>query len=291
MGSSKYRYYLITRFNLRMRYTVTKDLAKIDVATDEKYLAERVNIFKKYTVPSIASQTSKDFEWIIFFDIHTPEQIKQQIESINKGYFRAFYLQDASEQNIVLNEVFHEHEVDFIATTRLDNDDAVNINFVQKVHETIQANELRNYAFGFENGIAYDLKHKIASKYCFPLNHFLTLVEPISDQTKCAFAYKHTEIDKYVQFDSIKEDFMWLELEHGKTISNNYMPAKFSTLVKDGALLGEKFGCEVEIKKGINNFFYMLFLLPINGIKLLKGYGFKTFFRKLKNKILTGYGE
>ena len=48
---------------------------------DPEWLKGRQTLFEKFCLPSVLSQTNKDFEWILVADERTPEEFKKVIEA------------------------------------------------------------------------------------------------------------------------------------------------------------------------------------------------------------------
>lgn len=288
-----FKHYVITRFNIKFSGTKNKYLSGIDVSCDEEYLSKRFEIFHQFTYPSMKGQVCKNFEWLVFFDTQTPEKYKKIIEECQKDcpeFLPLFIDNDAQFQEAV-DKIFEMSNAEYIATTRIDNDDAVNVRFVEAIQTYIREIGMGRYAFGFSDGIQYDTKRKIASTYHFPLNHFTTMLTPIQTQTQTIYAFNHTKIAENIDFRNVMEtEPMWLELVHGSNVSNR-MHTKTSLLVKDPKILEQLFCCAIPICLDLKNRLYVVFLAPINGFRLLHSYNFKTFLRKAWNKLRNGYGE
>ena len=48
---------------------------------DPKWLTERQTLFEKFCLPSVMSQTNKNFEWILIADVRTPEVSKKVLKA------------------------------------------------------------------------------------------------------------------------------------------------------------------------------------------------------------------
>lgn len=62
------RHFILTRFNLRLW---TKDKKQQPTRTSE-WLEKRFQLFETFCLPSIKSQSVKNFKWIVLFDESTP---------------------------------------------------------------------------------------------------------------------------------------------------------------------------------------------------------------------------
>lgn len=74
------KHFIATRFNLKIEeWNTAKDGS---VVLTEKWLEERFNLFEKYCFPSVANQSIKNFYWLIFFDVSTPDIFKNELRNI-----------------------------------------------------------------------------------------------------------------------------------------------------------------------------------------------------------------
>ena len=94
----QYLHFVITRFNIPARYAGRRNpaVAAIDPKTDEAYLDGRMALFEKYTFPSLAGQTNKEFKWLVLFSDQTPQKYVDRLNQLKKGndWFCPLYLKD-----------------------------------------------------------------------------------------------------------------------------------------------------------------------------------------------------
>ena len=70
------RHYILTRFNLRLW-----PHNKVGEETQtEEWLRRRVELFERYTLPSVVAQTCQDFVWIILIDWDSPQWFLDKIK-------------------------------------------------------------------------------------------------------------------------------------------------------------------------------------------------------------------
>ncbi len=154
-------------------------MSKIDITSDENYLDDRFQLFFKYTVPSVISQTWKDFLWYVFFSDRTPDKYKNITMELREKHQNIFavYLSENESCTEFLLEEFKNLEKQLILTSRIDNDDAFAKDYMKAVHERAKTYQNKNnVVLVIENGLQYDEKYKILSNYHFPLNHFTTMM-------------------------------------------------------------------------------------------------------------------
>lgn len=95
-----FQHFIITRFNLRRAdWKTTKNS---DEVLSETWLKNRFTLFENYCILSVKKQKNQNFKWLVFLGINTPEIYKEKIEEVNT--------------------------MDYIITSRLDNDDSLHSN-------------------------------------------------------------------------------------------------------------------------------------------------------------------
>lgn len=60
---SWFDHFILTRFNVRVPGWARQ--------TDDDWLRNRISLFERYCVTSVANKTSKEFRWLVFFDVST----------------------------------------------------------------------------------------------------------------------------------------------------------------------------------------------------------------------------
>lgn len=176
-----YKHIITTRFNVPTSiWTVTREGAK---PLSEEWLKDRFEIFQKYCLPSFKNQSNKNFMWLVFFDVNTPEKYRSEIEKMQKelSLFQPIFVQNFEEMHRKALEIiptFFEDNTQFLISTDIDNDDLLHRDFVATVQQKFEP----------KNDFVIDLKRglqltKIAEKKAFinvfymAANPFVSLVE------------------------------------------------------------------------------------------------------------------
>jgi len=84
-------------------------------------MAQRYELFTRFTLPSMQGQVCQDFTWFVLVDPETPGHFKQQLEDIAPANMRIVYLAE-SQLVFLKREIQHAGKV--VITSRIDNDDA-----------------------------------------------------------------------------------------------------------------------------------------------------------------------
>ncbi|MDR0605815.1 MAG: putative rhamnosyl transferase [Bacteroidales bacterium] len=224
----EYSHFLLTRFNLKL-WQQDKNGKKTHSDT---WLAERFRLFETYCLPAIAAQTCKNFRWIVLFDSDTPYIYKRKIDLYKTKceQFIPLFLrkEEASGYTTFLNEQIRQLVVDdskCIITTRLDNDDAVNVNYIAEIQRIIGNQNVKNeFCLSFSWGLQYFEKWSFAVRIKFPNNHFISLIEPnkVNYKLKNVYEIEHLKVKYSCEVLNINnKDNAWLEVVHSLNASND----------------------------------------------------------------------
>jgi len=263
-NSQEIRHFILTRFNLLLW---NKDKKGERVRT-KKWLEHRFELFERYCLPSIVGQTCQDFQWIVLFDSTTLEIFKNKIADYQRQcpqlipvfvrpergkYFAQIFrdevvkrvreVQDSSRIKELENFTSQQR----VLTTYLDNDDVLDISFVEDVQR--RAAELTDGAF-----ITYDKGYQLFTDYnymlrvCNPRNHFMSVVERGDVATlKTIYGYgSHYYVEELerVSVEHVKNQPMWCEVIHEKNMDNDAYFLFGARLVKEQEFLREKYAIE-----------------------------------------------
>jgi hypothetical protein len=212
----KFRHAIITRFNVRYRETAHKWLEAKGV--NPLWLAERFDLFEKYCLPTVLAQTCQEFVWFIYFDSATPPVFIERAHRVRAGRdnIRIVFC-DVYDQGLLERDLRGElvPEPEWLLTTRLDNDDGLQRDFVKRLHETLRFSGTE--ALNFPNGIVYAGRRTYL--YRHESNAFLSLLEPFDDFKTVLFV-QHPEMPKVAPVRQIEGDPAWLQVVHQSNISN-----------------------------------------------------------------------
>ncbi|WP_235038169.1 glycosyltransferase [Microbacterium sp. 18062] len=120
---------LLTRFNLP-----TPGPESL-VRSREGWLRERIELFERYTVPSVRRQTVQRFRWIVYLDPQSPEWLIERLTPfIRDGVFTPLYREAVSWQDVAADaRTITGAAGSVLLTTNLDNDDAIADDFVERL--------------------------------------------------------------------------------------------------------------------------------------------------------------
>ena len=268
--------FILTRFNLLLW---NKDKGGELVRTT-KWLKHRFLLFEQYCLPSIVNQTSKNFEWIVLFDSTTPEKFKIKIAEYQEKCPQLIPVYVEPKKGRFFAEIFREEvakrvTTERVITTYLDNDDALNVRFVEDLQQRMQSLPDGTFIF-YTNGYQFFTDHKYLMKIHYPRNHFVSVVESSNPVTlKTIYGYgSHYYIDKIkdARIEYVKDLAMWCEVIHKKNMGNDayFLGAR---MVKDAEVLKRDFALDKIIRYSVG--LYIFRFLPRYGKTLLRRIGYR----------------
>ena len=217
----QFNHFFLTKFNVRS----FKDLRP---GCQPEWLEKRFKLFDQYCFPSVSSQSNQNFQWLVFFDVDTPEPFKQKIaEYANKWKnFVPVYLDCPLPYGEFPDEVravvrnYIPADCEYLITTWLDNDDAIHKDYVQMIQDNFaqQDGETLNFFFGYqlaEGKLYFDFELA---------NHFISLIEKYNPESfNTCLCRPHKEL--YEVCKSAQKVFCkpaWIEVVHGSNYMNVY---------------------------------------------------------------------
>lgn len=223
-----FRHVIITRFSYRFR----ENDPKLPLLSDNR-LDERIRIFEKFCFQSVIGQLNKNFEWIVIIDPELPMKYRSILENLfiefkesrayNSRGPRNFWLHPwnwntdrLGDLNWMLPYLYvkgvegeslsYRLEAKYLATTRLDDDDCLNKNFVEMVAERIRKppkdlGQISGFRYlSFCQGYQYQVGSKILKRTRIPLIALgLTLVAEVNKYPISVYLGSHTQIEKYIR--------------------------------------------------------------------------------------------
>ena len=144
-----------------------------------------------------------------------------------------------------------------VISTYLDNDDALNVRFVEDIQQRVAS--MKDGTFiNYDDGYQYYADDKFMMRVHYPTNLFISVVENSNAATvKGIFGYGgHAAIKKIegAKIECVKNLRMWCEVVHEKNVMND---AKFLTvnMVKDENVLKREFAINDIIEYGLGVYF------------------------------------
>ena len=242
------QHFLLTRFNLRL-WRTDKDGRSVRTL---EWLENRFALFEKYCLHSLANQTCKEFKWIVLFDSKTPDQYNGRIHRYQEICPQLIPVFVAPEEGLEFRKVFRNEVVkrlegERIITTYLDNDDALDVHFVEDLQKRVSNLSSGTFVF-YLNGYQYFTEFGLLLRIRCRRNHFVSVVESVNPETlKTIYGFgSHYYIDKIpgAKIEYVKEAPLWCEVVHERNMGNDAYFLLGSSAVRDGETLKRDFAVE-----------------------------------------------
>lgn len=250
------QHFLLTRFNILL-WRQDKEGKKVRTT---KWLEHRCSLFEKYCLPSIKNQTCQNFEWIVLFDSMTPDSFKEKIASYQSECPQLIPVFVEPENGRYFADIFRKEIVKRlkakrVISTYLDNDDALNIGFVEDLqHRALFVNN--GTFFYYDEGYQYYTEDQFMMQIRYPRNHFVSVVEDGDATTvKGVFGHgRHYYIDSIegAKIEHIKTIPMWCEVVHEKNILNDANFILHTKMVCDENRLRQEFAIDETVRYGMD---------------------------------------
>lgn len=188
-----FRHYLLTRVNVGFADGRTVAGHRVDHG---EWLSSRLDIFERFTLPSVLAQTEKRFTWLLCFDPSTPAELRARIASYERKSNPEIRVVWTKRTRDEANTVFprgaatgafvpwraievierdlKSQKADWVLTTRLDSDDIISADFVGIVHHALKG----HHFITLPRGYVYDAHTRQVWEKDSAHNAWITLCEP-----------------------------------------------------------------------------------------------------------------
>jgi hypothetical protein len=175
------------------------------------WLSERCELLETYTLPSIKSQTVKDFEFVLLAHTSTPVEFKKRLESYGTVVYGRL-----PPRELIPEYVKSHTDTPWVITSNLDSDDAISVDFVETLHrEAVQNTEFLNFPRGFKYDVSSNKFYGVMSRK----NPYGSFVEKTCN-VKGIHAVVHGKYDEYATIRQIGQGGYWIQVCHGNNLMN-----------------------------------------------------------------------
>lgn len=202
---------LLTRFNLPTQG------AESLVRAQEGWLRNRQQLFERYCLPAVESQSEKNFKWIIYLDTQSPRWLRIRIAELEKmGLFTPIY-RDEVPHEVLLADIRRVTGAagDVLMTTNLDNDDGLAVDFVQRLQSAVKDDTQR--ALYLAHGLIQQAGRLYLRKD--PVNAFCSVAESWDSPGTCWQDW-HTKLGEWMPTVQLFGTPGWLQVIHTGNVSN-----------------------------------------------------------------------
>jgi Protein of unknown function (DUF3118). len=209
-------HHIITRFNLRSSW-----------AYDEAWFLDRLELFDKYTLPSLRRQTNKNFTWHLLFDQKRTKPHLEKLEALNhNGIDLRFHLFGEKEEPFeeLKKQIYSEGEA--ILTSRVDNDDILHPDYVavmqkeasKKLAEGLQKPELFDFMISYYWSPEQKTMTRRREYYPSPFSSLIEIGSP-NEPLHTVYAGNHTKLHHQFSFNELPGAAA-IAVVHGNNVLN-----------------------------------------------------------------------
>jgi hypothetical protein len=244
-----YNHFIITRFNLKFPEIRGKKNTSPVRIPDDEWLALRTDYFMRYCLPSVLNQTSRNFKWLIYFDISTKRDFIQKFHELEMRHSQLMkiILADGykSFTDRYLKDVLDlcDQNCKYVITTRLDNDDIIHKQFIAKVQENFHEQEFMAVNFVKILMLNPEDRRKLHIDYSFS-NHFISIIEKINNgQITGCYGKGDREWNRKKEIIQITDKPYCIEIISGTNLLNCFrgLPVLKATDLSDFSLSGQSY--------------------------------------------------
>lgn len=203
---------LLTRFNLPSKGPESL------IRAQDGWLQRRVELFQRYTIPSVASQTVTGVHWIVYFDPQSPRWLLDTLAPyVDRGVYTPIFREEATWREVGRDaRQLCGARGELLITTNLDNDDALANTFIARLQQLAQPGETR--ALFLERGLITSGRHTYLRRDRD--NAFCSVAEPWTATPATAWRDWHVMLGKYMPVTRCAGAPAWLQVVHGENVSN-----------------------------------------------------------------------
>jgi hypothetical protein len=218
---SSFKHYLITRYNVPL--TGWEKDKHGNSTRDAAWLSHRYLLFNTYCLPGVLAQSNKNFEWLIYLDEDTPTLHLTMLQTLVMPYrFISLRLTRGYVECLAdINQTLQQAGAAFVITSRLDNDDALGLDYIRTVQHAFQPthglliNILHGHGYDRTRHVAVRLRH-------IRKNSFMSLVEHCHPEGNhiSIRGFPHDEPPKHFTIMNVSHAHGWFKLFHDRNLTS-----------------------------------------------------------------------
>jgi len=215
-----FKHFLITPFNLKKSdWKINK---KNKAILTQEWHRNRFKLFTDYCFPSVVSQTNKNFDWIVFFDMTTSEEFRKIVTELDNKFenFKPFYINGMDLFLPSIKEYIKSFNEEFIITTGIDNDDCISKNFINEIQNKFDRQEFM--ALDFIDGYTIQTQSEIKiGKKLHQYNPFISIFER-NTNPKTVRDRSHRNWKSEKNITQIRGTKIWASIIHHENKVNEF---------------------------------------------------------------------
>lgn len=211
----KYAHLIFTRFNHKWYDKKRLDVSGNSVLDDE-WMQNRCELFEKYYLPSITKQSNKNFNVLLLFDINT-----------DKKYINKY--KDIPNINIIyiphkefLSYWLSKKDIDVLITSRIDNDDAITLDYVELIQQQALMKPEVEQLIDFSGHQLIETDYRVVPIYQNVANSpFLSVSSNKKQGFRHCFLNEHSYMHQFFKnIKKYKDKSYFLQVIHERNLGN-----------------------------------------------------------------------
>jgi hypothetical protein len=208
MSDKSFTHVLVTRFN--------SPIGDGQPPASDEWLRARLELFRKYALPSIKGQTVKPDRWLLLCHVDSPSWFKSELGDLVEGIGEPVWMY-RGPSGPVLSELCSPVSTPHLITTRMDNDDSVARDYIEAIQEEFRGQQME--AINFTNGL--QLRDGKLYNRIDPSNAFISVIENAEGRRPATvFMETHDRLDRLAPVVQVKTHPMWVQVVHDSNIAN-----------------------------------------------------------------------
>jgi hypothetical protein len=189
---------------------------------DPEWLWYRLQFFYDVTWPSVRSQTTRDFGWLVLFDDRCDDDFRANVEELADGTFTPLWSHEPfvrSSFAAPVAELLGASSAGHLVTTRIDSDDAMAVDFMAAVQARFDGQD--RLFVNFTRGVQLD---RSGGVYLSDTSSspFLSFVERrrADRLPETVYVAKHARARAHAPVLEVRAPVMWAQVVHDSNVSN-----------------------------------------------------------------------
>jgi hypothetical protein len=177
------------------------------------WLPRRYELLERYTLPSVESQTCKDFEWLLIANPNFPWIDHKRLES----YTKVLWVDMEWDEAMGFEEAIRPYTEDeeWMLTSRLDSDDAVYDGFIEDTQAAF-----RPEVCWYTHPTGYVVKGDEAYFRRYPSSPFVSYSEPAAG-ARSVYHASHIYAGRGSRLVEVGSEPAWVQVDHGGNVKNS----------------------------------------------------------------------
>lgn len=189
---------------------------------DPEWLWYRLQFFYDVTWPSVRSQTTRDFEWLVLLDDRCEDDFRANVEELAEDTFTPVwshepFLRSSFAEPVA--ELTRASAAGHLITTRIDSDDAMAVDFMESVQAEFAYQD--SLFINFTRGVQLDRSGGVYLSDTTS-SPFISYVErrDVGRLPETVYVAKHARAREHAPVREVQAPVMWAQVVHDSNVSN-----------------------------------------------------------------------